>query len=101
MYYGGIQVYIQLNNVMKIYISFLHDSWYTLMALVNAKSYKIHGCAEKLCGKNWCHLFYFMFVEIQYVSTCAVAIGGESVANHAISHCKKMAKVRVSFSAIR
>ena len=42
--------------------------------------------------------FFFMFVEIQYVSTCAIAIGGESVANHAISHCKKMAKVRVSFS---
>jgi len=42
-------------------------------------------------------LFYFIFVEIQYVSTCAIAIGGESVANRAISHCKKMAKVRVSF----
>ena len=63
----------------------------------NANSYTIRGCAEKLCGKNRYHLIYFMFVEIQYVSTCAVAIGGESVANHAISHCKKMTKVRVLF----
>ena len=63
----------------------------------NANSYTIRGCAVKLCRKNRCHLFYFMFVEIRYVSTCAVAIGGESVANRAISHCKKMAKVRVSF----
>ena len=34
MYYGGIQVYIKLNIIMKIYKSFLHDSWYTLIAPV-------------------------------------------------------------------
>ena len=106
MYYGGTQVYIKLNNVMKIYISFLCDSWYTLIAPCfptqlfsttmnrvstmpgNAKSYTICGCVEKLCGKNWCHIFYFMFVKIWYVSTCAVAIGGESGANHVISHVR-------------
>ena len=63
----------------------------------NAKSYMIHGCAEKLCGKNQCHLFYFMFVEIQHVSTCAIAIGGESRSHRTICHIRKMAKVRVSF----
>ena len=51
--------------------------------------------------ENWCNLFYFMFIEIWYVSTCAVAIGDESVANRMISHCKKMVKVRVSIGARR
>jgi len=38
------------------------------------------------------HLFYFMFVEIRYFSMCAVTIGGESVANRAISHSRKWRK---------
>jgi len=95
--YTGVHKIKQCNqDIYKFPMWFLVLHFNCIGMPANAKS-SIRGCAEKLSEKKRCSLFYFMFVEIRYVSTCAVAIRGERVANCVISHCKKMAKVRVSF----